>query len=43
LGDGLALGDEFGGVKLGDYSFEDFVTDGGEDTFIVILAEILRL
>ena len=35
------MSDEFGGVKLGDYGFKDFVTDGGKDTFIVVLAEIL--
>ena len=41
LRDSLTLGDEFGGVKLGDDSFEDFVTDRRKDTFIVVLAEIL--
>jgi len=42
LRDSLTLGDEFGGVKLGDDGFEDFVADGRKDTFIVVLAEILR-
>jgi hypothetical protein len=27
VGDRFSLGDEFGGVELGDDSFEDFVTD----------------
>ena len=42
MGDGLTLGDEFGCIKLSDDGFEDFVTDGRKDTFIVVLAEILR-
>jgi hypothetical protein len=41
VGDGLALGDELGGVELGDDGLEDFVTDGGEDTLIVVEAEVL--
>lgn len=41
LGDGLALGDELGGVELGDDGLEDFVADGGEDTLIVVGAEVL--
>ena len=39
--DGLTLGDEFGGVELGDDGFEDFVADGWEDALVVVLAEIL--
>ncbi len=39
--DGLTLGDELGGVELGDDGLEDFVADGGEDTLIVIGAEVL--
>jgi hypothetical protein len=39
LGDGFSLGDEFCGVELGDDGFEDFVADGGEDSFIVILTQ----
>jgi hypothetical protein len=39
LGDGFSLGDEFGGVELGDDGFEDFVADGGEDSFVVILTQ----
>jgi len=35
------LGDELGGVELGDDGFEDFVTDGGEDALIVVRAEVL--
>lgn len=37
--DGFALGDEFGGVELGDDGFEDFVTDGGKDALVVVEAE----
>jgi hypothetical protein len=43
LGDGLALGDELGGVELGDDGLEDFVADGGEDSFVIVCAEILRV
>ncbi len=39
VGDGLTLGDEFRGVELGDDGFEDFVADGGEDTFVVVEAK----
>ena len=38
-GDGFALGDEFGGVELGDDGFEDFVADGGQDALVVVEAE----
>jgi hypothetical protein len=41
VGDGLTLGDELCGVELGDDGFEDFVSDGWEDTLIVILSEVL--
>ena len=41
VADGFALGDEFGGVELGDDGFEDFVADGGEDALVVVLAEVL--
>ena len=41
LGDGLSLGNEFGGIKLGDDGLEDFVSDGGEDSLIVVGAEVL--
>lgn len=41
LGDGLALGDELGRVELGDDGLEDLVSDGGEDSLIVVLAEVL--
>lgn len=37
----LTLGDELGGVELGDDGLEDFVSDGGEDTLIVVLTERL--
>lgn len=36
VGDGFTLGDEFGGVELGDDGFEDFVADGGENTFVIV-------
>lgn len=34
--DSFTLGDELGGVELGDDGFEDLVTDGGENTLIVV-------
>lgn len=39
LRDGFSLGDELGGVELGDDCFEDFVADGGEDALVVVEAE----
>jgi hypothetical protein len=39
----LSLGDELGGVKAGNNGFEDFISDGGEHTLVVILAEVLRV
>jgi hypothetical protein len=39
--DGLTLGNELGGVKLRDDGFEDFVTDGGEDSLVIVEAEVL--
>jgi hypothetical protein len=36
VGDGLTLCDKLGGVKLGDNGLKDFVTDGGENTLVVI-------
>ena len=42
LGDGLTLGDELGGVELGDDSFQDFVSDGGEDTLVVVGTKVLH-
>lgn len=41
VGDGLTLGDEFCGVELSDDGFEDFVADGGQNTLIVVGAEVL--
>lgn len=41
LGDGLSLGDELGGVELGDDGLEDLVADGGEDALVVVGAEVL--
>ena len=43
VGDGFTLGDEFGGIELGDDGLEDFVSDRGEDTLIVILTEVLDI
>jgi len=40
-GDGFALCYQFCGVELGDYGFEDFVADGGEDALVVVEAEVL--
>lgn len=37
--DGLALGDELGGIELRDDGFEDFVADGGKDALVIVLAE----
>lgn len=34
--DGLSLCDELRGVELGHDGFEDFVSDGGEDTLVVV-------
>lgn len=39
LRDGLTLGDELGGVELGDDGLENFVADGGEDSLVVVLAK----
>jgi hypothetical protein len=43
VGDGFTLGDEFGGIELGDDGLEDFVSDRREDTLIVILTEVLDM
>jgi len=39
--DGFSLCDELGGVELSYDGFEDFVSDRGEDTLVVVLAEVL--
>lgn len=41
VADCFTLGDQFCGVELGDDGFEDFVADGREDSFIVVLTKIL--
>jgi hypothetical protein len=41
IADGLTLGDEFCGVELGDNGLKDFVTDGWEDTLVIILTKVL--
>lgn len=38
---GFSLSDELRGIELGDDCFEDFVSDGGEDTLVVVLSEVL--
>jgi len=43
VGDGFALGDELGGVELGDDGLEDFVSDGWEDTLIVVETKVLYM
>ena len=43
LGNGLTLGDELGGVELGDDGLKDFVTDGGKNTFVVVGTEVLMV
>jgi len=40
---GFTLCDELCGVELGDDRLEDFVSDGWENTLVVILAEVLRV
>ncbi len=41
VADGFTLGDEFCGVELGNNGFQYFVTNGGKNSFVVVLAEIL--
>lgn len=41
LRDGFSLGDELGGIELGDDGLEDLVSDGRQDSFIIIDAEVL--
>jgi hypothetical protein len=36
VADCFTLGNKFGGIELGDYGFEDFVANGGEDSLIVV-------
>lgn len=36
VGDSFTLGDQLGGIELGDNGFEDFVSDGREHTLIVV-------
>lgn len=38
---GFTLGDQLGGVELRDDGLEDFVANGGEDTLVVVGAEVL--
>lgn len=42
LRDGLSLSDELCGVELGDDGLEDLVSNGGEDSLIVVDTEVLR-
>lgn len=39
--DCFTLCDEFCGIELGDDGFEDFVSDGWEDSLIIILTKVL--
>jgi len=41
VADGFTLGDQLCGVELSDDGFEDFVSDGGQNTLIVILSQVL--
>ena len=41
--DCFTLSDEFCGVELGYYCFEDFVADGGKNALVVVCAEILQV
>lgn len=36
VGDSFTLGDQLGGIELGDNGFEDFVSDGWQHTFIIV-------
>ena len=38
-GYGFTLCDQFSGVELCDYGFEDFIADGGEDALVVVETE----
>jgi hypothetical protein len=41
VADCFTLGDQFCSIELGDDRLEDFVSDGREDSFVVILTEVL--
>ena len=41
VGNSFTLGNELGSIELSDDGLEDFVSDRGEDTLIVILSEVL--
>jgi hypothetical protein len=41
VADCFALCDQFCCIELGDDGLEDFVSDGREDSFVIILTEIL--
>jgi hypothetical protein len=43
VGDSFTLGDEFGGIELCDDGLEDFVSDRGKNTLIIILTEVLDM
>jgi hypothetical protein len=40
--DSLSLGNEFCSVELSDDGLEDFVTNGGEDSLIVVGTKVLQ-
>jgi len=43
VADCFTLCDEFCGIELRYDGFEDFISDGGENTLVIVLAEILHL
>ena len=43
IGNIFTLGDEFGSIELRDNGFEDFVSDGWEDSLVVVETEVLGL
>lgn len=41
VADGLTLGDELSSIELSYDGFEDFVTNGGKNTLIIVLSKTL--
>lgn len=41
VGDSFSLGDEFCGIELRNDGFKDFIADGGKDSLVVVLTEVL--
>jgi hypothetical protein len=42
VGDLLTLGDKLGGVEAGNDSLEDLVSDGGKNTLVIVLSQVLQ-